>query len=104
MAQIHRGELLRNAVESTKTKKAQLARHFKISRNQLYNWFDTPDLSLDRLISAGKYMHYDFGKFVPELRGTILTDEEQENLSYKMNYFEMLEKYTLLLEEQGKYK
>lgn len=105
MGQIHRGELLKKAVEETNTKKSPLARYLKVSRQQLYVWFEWPDLNLDILIRAGKYMHYDFGKFVPELKSArILTEEEEENLAYKLKYFEVLEKYTQLLEEKTPYK
>lgn len=100
----HRGELLEKAIKETKTKKADLARKLKISRNQLYNWLQESNLQLDILISAGKIMHYDFGKYIPEIAQKTPTPEELENLNFQIKYMELAEKLILVMEERETYR
>jgi predicted transcriptional regulator len=97
---IHRGKILAKAIEETKTSKVELAKYLRVTRPTLDTYIRTQLLNLDVLLSAGKFMRYDFSREIPELSTAEQKREAEENLNFKFKYFELLEKYTHLLEEK----
>src|SRR5690606_26285933 len=76
---VHRGEILRNAVEESGVPITRIARSVNKSRRWLYNQFDKPDVGLDTLIAIGRIIHHDFSSTLPELRKTRPAEEEFTN-------------------------
>lgn len=100
---LHRGEILKKRVEESAVKLSKIASALKVSRQTIYRMFDDKDLSLDYIIKVGKVINFDFSKDIPEIANQDRKKEAEDNLTYKLKYFDLLEKYTLLLEDQGKY-
>jgi len=109
----HRGEVLKAAVDKVSFKVTQLAKRMGISRGTYYNHIEDPNLSFELLERYGKILKYDFTADFPEMQkyaleesvenyGAPSTFEEAVNQMsyYKEKYFQLLEKYTALIEKK----
>lgn len=100
----HRGEILRKRIEESDLSINKVAQRSGVARATLYKLFEEPMASLDVILEVGKIIKYDFSKDVPELASFRSVSTEEENLNYRIKYFDLLEKYTAVLEEQSDYK
>jgi predicted transcriptional regulator len=99
----HRGDLLKSAMTETKTKVAELAKYLDVTRHTVYSYLADPLTNIDVLLKCGKYMKYDIISKLPEF-AKANTKESQENLEYKMKYFELTEKMLMVMEENNALK
>ena len=99
----HRGEIFQKTVQKTGTNITKLAKHLGVTRRTVYKYFEDSKLDLDILISAGKFMKHDFSKQIPEISNPEIRKAAEENLEFKLKYFELLEKYVTLQEENAEY-
>jgi len=95
----HRGEILKKAIEASGIAVSKIGTKSKISRATIYRAFDDPFCSLDYIIRIGRVIEHDFAKEIPELSDPNRLDSE-ENLNYKIKYYQLLEDYTALLKER----
>jgi hypothetical protein len=101
----HRGEILKAAIDTSGVKKPQIIEALKISLSKLYRMFEDPFVSFDDLIAIGKIIRHDFSNDFPEIANPDKLKAAQDNLDYKLKYFELLEKHLAILEErQEKYE
>lgn len=94
----------------------QLVKKVGVSRSAYYNHIADPQLPIDTLLKYGKVLHYDFMEDFPELFTNNLADgrdsytqlshaetkeeaEKQRDI-WKEKYYELLEKYMALKEQQ----
>jgi hypothetical protein len=111
----HRGEVLKDAVRKVSFKITTLTKRMSISRGTYYNHIEDPELSFELLERYGKILKYDFTADFPEMQkyaleesietyGPPSTFEEAVNQMayYKEKYYQLLEKYTHLMEEKKK--
>lgn len=109
---VHRGEIIKNAVQESGYSVTTLARKMKKSRRWMYYIFDKPNVSIDVVIEIGKIIHYDFSKdiklYMPTSTSTQYAQESrvfdtntEEALYWKEMYYSLLEKYNTLLEQKG---
>ena len=109
---VHRGEIIKNAVQESGYSVTTLARKMKKSRRWMYYIFDKPNVSIDVVIEIGKIIHYDFSKdiklYTPTSTSTQYAHESrvfdsttEEALYWKEMYYSLLEKYNTLLEKKG---
>ena len=96
----HRGEIVKKAIDSTSVKKQAIASALNVSLSTLYRLFEDPFVTFDDIITIGKTIKHDFSKEFPELANPEKLQANEENLDYKLKYFELLEKHLHLLEEQ----
>lgn len=107
---IHRGELLRKAVDESGIPKTRIVQSLNKSRRWLYNQFADPNVAIDTLLNIGKIIHYDFTEKIPELKKilpvieTLSRDEqspytESDAQYWKDKYLRLLEDYTALLKK-----
>ena len=108
---VHRGEIIKNAVEESGYSVTTLARKMKKSRRWMYYIFDKPNVSIDVVIEIGKIIHYDFSKEIKLYTPNAATHQyanksrsfdsvSEEALYWKEMYYSLLEKYNTLLEEK----
>ena len=106
----HRGEIVEQAVRESGFSVAELARRLNKSRRHVYNIFENPQLSLDKVVQIGKIIHHDFSSDFSELKMDMQipnTSHSTDANFWRNKYFELLEKYNKLLEErlsQGTWK
>ena len=107
----HRGEVLKAAVRKVSFKITLLTKRMGISRGTYYNHIEDPNLSFELLERYGKIIKYDFTADFPEMQKYAM-EESVENYGapttfeeavsqmnyYKEKYFQLLEKYTSLIE------
>lgn len=100
----HAGSIVESIIRRQGHNISKLARHMKISRCTLYNWFEHDTLPFDILVRIGSYIDYDFSSDFPEIfrlsPHTRLEKEPVQNQfteNEKVDYWMM--KYILLLEK-----
>jgi len=109
---VHRGEIIKNAVQESGYSVTTLARKMKKSRRWMYYIFDKPNVSIDVVIEIGKIIHYDFSKdiklYTPSAASAQYAsdprafDSNTEEIVYwKEMYYSLLEKYNTLLEQNN---
>ncbi len=97
----HRGEILREAVRQSGLTAKEITEKTKISHTRLYRMYKDPYVSFDELILLGKALRYNFANDFPELTsdgGSIA--EPEDNINYKVKYFELLEEHLKVLREK----
>jgi hypothetical protein len=99
----HRGEIVKKAVDESGMPKTEVCERTGIDSSKLYRIFHNPFASFDDIIKIGKAIRYNFSKHFPEIKDPDEYLKDQENLDYKFKYFDLLEKYTRVLEEKTGY-
>ncbi len=102
----HRGKILEIAIREKGFTFAAAAKHMSISRRTLYNYFEDPELSwqkiidFDQILGLGLHNKFtDLRKYIaPTPAPSIVEDAESSNY-WKNKYIDLLEKYTKLLEK-----
>lgn len=97
----HGGKIVWKAIEESGLTLTKIIKASKVPKSTFYRIKDQIQPKLDHIIKIGKAIGHDFSKDFPELTTPALTEEE--NLTWKFKYFEILEKYTVLLEQKEKY-
>lgn len=95
----HRGEIVKQKIENLGFTITHVASKLDIDRQKLYRYFENATLKLEIIMDIGKIINYDFAKDIREL--SKLKDEE--NISWKLKYMELSEKYIQVMEENAKY-
>lgn len=108
---VHRGEIIKNAVDESGYSVTSLAKKLHKSRRWMYYIFEKPNVSIDVVIEIGKIIHYDFSQDIklyspPSTRdqfaneSRVFNSATEESIYWKEMYYELLEKYNVLLEEK----
>ena len=105
---VHKGEIIKAAIEKSGVKKTLLAAEMGISRGTLYNIFTQIDVDPATILKIGRIIHYDFSVSFSKLKSDPVTEEPQEpyktvataQLKADVDYWK--EKYITLLEEYNK--
>ena len=104
---VHRGELLRKAIDESGYPISQLAKRLGKSRKWMYLQFDNPSVQIDYMIEIGKLLHVDFSKDLNTYQLNETPDKVKEpGTTYAINeteywkakYIDLLERYNKLLE------
>jgi predicted transcriptional regulator len=102
--QNHAGSTIESIIRRQGHNISKLARHMKISRCTLYNWFEQDTLPFDVLIRIGSYINYDFSSDFPEIfslnpniKIEKQTTQNQFTENEKIDYW--IKKYIVLLEK-----
>jgi hypothetical protein len=108
----HYGEILERAIRRSGNSISDVARLLNINRRSVYNWFNQQQLKPEIFYKIGHVIHYDFSVDLPDLfspedflvkpRLTVnyrgqLTEERENELSWKEKYIELLERHNALL-------
>lgn len=97
---VHRGEILKTAIERSGVSKTQVHLKLKVSRKSLYNYFERADLPLEILMDVGKIIHHSFGDEIPELRNLGQVAFDSESIEYhRTTAEEWKNKYIALMED-----
>lgn len=97
----HRGEILREAVRQSGLTAKEITEKTKISHTRLYRMYKDPYVSFDELILLGKALRYNFANDFPELSNEGISPVEiEENINYKVKYYELLEEHLKVLREK----
>jgi hypothetical protein len=110
---IHRGHILKDAVEATRFKKEEIAAKAGYTRSSYYKHIQDAELPYHILASYGKALKIDFTDELPEMPKYIIEEQDtvytqgmtigdlQKQIEYwKDKYIELLEKYNKLIEEK----
>lgn len=119
-AKIDRGQLLRDSVETSGISVTKLVKKIGISRSTYYNHISDPELPLDLLLKYGNALHINFNDFLGDLlvestkesQGLYFENTDPNNFEeaiaqvkfWRNKYFELSEKYQLVLEFHLKHK
>jgi predicted transcriptional regulator len=57
---MHRGEILKKAIQRSPYSITTIAKRLGKVRETLYNWFENPDLDIERMLEIGQIIGYDF--------------------------------------------
>ena len=108
---LHRGEILKKAIDDSGYPISQLSKRLGKSRKWFYLQFENPAVQIDYLLQIGRIIHFDFTTDLKELRPYLqgdsapmvaidpVTTYNQPDADYwKTKYVELLERYTNLLE------
>jgi len=104
---LHKGQIVKNRVDKSKYSLTKLAKNLGISRNTLYNRFNSPDLSHRFILEVGNVIHYDFTIDFPEIQQNADRDSEKENVFTKQEdkaarLWRLEDKHNVLLERYSK--
>lgn len=107
--QVHWGDLFKNKVIEIDPKRKHLAKAMNMTPENLYKLYGKKKIPIDYMLSAGKYLDYDFSHDIPELpswRALEKSTEKNEQKScrqeleaLRVKYIGLLEKHNLLLEQ-----
>lgn len=110
---LNRGQVLAGAVEASRLNKEKVAVKAGYSRSGYYKHIANPDLDFHILTAYGQALGYDFTEQFPEMpRYMVYDPEENYNVpvttedavrqrdAWKDKYYELLEKYNSMVEEQ----
>lgn len=110
---LNRGQVLSTAVEASRINKEKVAVKAGYSRSSYYKHISNPDLDFHILAAYGKAIGYDFSDQFPEMPRYMVYDPEENYQSpqtiaeaivqrdaWKDKYYELLEKYNILMEEK----
>lgn len=87
---------INTAVRESGFSVAELARRLNKSRRHVYNIFENPQLSLDKVVQIGKIIHHDFSSDFSELKMDMQVPNTSHSTDadyWRNKYFELLEKY-----------
>lgn len=99
----HRGEILEKAIRNSKVSITKVAQEYKCSQRNMYNLFETVNLSNEVMVAFGKIIGYDFSRELPELLEYSYVKEPEgiyetaKNITDK--YYQLMEKHIKLIEE-----
>ncbi len=107
----HKGEIIEKAVRESGHSITKLAQKMGKSRRWVYQIFDSAVVPIDYIMEIGKIIHYDFSQdiklYSPPGRNNQFANESrvfesatEESIYWKEMYYELLEKYNVLLEEK----
>lgn len=105
---MHRGKLIKKAVEESGRSITTLVQRAGWSRTTYYNHIANKDLPLDIIAQYGKALGIDFSIEIPEIKDIknfvqnppINLEEASLQINYwKDKYYEVLEKYNALIEK-----
>ena len=102
----HRGKVLEEMIRSKGYSISQVAKRLDISRRTLYNYFEDPELSWQKLSHIELILHLDLGSRLTEMRNYYTPDiptqvhEDVDTEYWRAKYIALLEKYTSLLEDK----
>lgn len=108
---VHRGEILRKAIDKSDFNVSEVCKMSGIPRQTLYGAFLQKNPSLEYFIKVGKAIGHDFSNEIPELVSgfTSMVSENSteyvkgdENIAWMHKYYELLEKYVALVEKVNK--
>lgn len=105
---VHRGEIVRKALEDEGRGATWLARKMGVDRTTVYLWWKNKDLDLDTVIEIGRALKYDFSYLIPELSSYVSEPDVQygprdlkgcieERDRWHRKYTDLLEKHNKLL-------
>jgi AcrR family transcriptional regulator len=104
----HRGKILESAIRSMGIKISHVASRMKISRRTIYNYFEDEKLSDDKMERFDLTFNLNLGNYYTKTRNYNNDRPSQEvnetdaaNV-WKSKYFDLLERYTRLLEDNTK--
>ena len=101
----HRGEIIKKAIEDSGLSVVKVASLSGVPRATIYTIFDQDNPKLDHVIKIGKALRHDFSESFPELSKNTTLQQDDENLTWRLKYYELMEKHMALLEEmQSHYK
>lgn len=103
----HRGKILEEAIREKGYTFTSAAKRAKISRRTLYNYFEDPDLSMQKIAQIDEVLVLGLDKKFTNLSNYdyLLADSTQSSTDessptyWRKKYIELLEKYTKLLEK-----
>lgn len=87
----HKGEIVRSVVDRMRIPIQRIADFTKISRRQMYNIFDNPNLSDETILKIGKAINHDFSEEFPSLKGLYVVYPEYKTPA--MTFEEKKEEY-----------
>lgn len=110
---LNRGQILSTAVEATRINKEKVAVKAGYSRSSYYKHISNPNLDYHIMTAYGKAIQYDFTEQFPDMPRYMVYDPEEnyhapksveealkQRDAWKDKYYELLEKYNLLMEEK----
>jgi len=96
----HAGQVLESIIRKKGHNISELARHMKISRCTIYNWFELELISYDILVKIGSYINYDFSSDFPDVfSGNNNVKFEPNKFTEPENVDYWIKKYIILLEK-----
>ncbi len=104
---VHKGEIIKEAIEKSGTKKTRIADEMGISRGTLYNIFNQMEVDDDIILKIGAIIHHDFSENFPKMRTHKVEETPEEYLVTNINELRKevdywRGKYIALLEEHNK--
>lgn len=107
---IHRGQLLEDAVKASGLKKEKVAIKAGYQRTSYYKHIKEPDLAYHILTAYGRAIRYDFTEVLPEMPKYMIQEpedtyeltpeESRKQIDYWRNkYIDLMERYTQLVIE-----
>jgi hypothetical protein len=102
----HHGQILEYGIRKAGYNLSELAKHLRVNRRTLYNWFQSPRIRTDIIYRIGKIIRHDFSVDFPELLSYSDTDNQHSpkiqdiilnDDLWKDKYISLLEKYNDLL-------
>jgi len=108
MLEKNRGEIVEQKVRQSPMSQVAIYTALNISQNTLTKWFQTKDLSYDKILQIGDLILYDFPIDFPELKNkyydyklqTIVTREPIEE--YQNKYIELKKEMLAMFGERDK--
>jgi lambda repressor-like predicted transcriptional regulator len=104
---VHRGKILEKAIREKGYTFAAAAKRMNLSRRTLYNYFEEPDLSWQKLIDFDQQLHLNLAEHFTQMSKfsspSNTNNQVEEGLApdfWRNKYIELLEKYTSLLERK----
>lgn len=104
----HKGQTVERIVRQSGRSLTWIAGQLKISRNTLYNRFNSPNLSFDFINKVGEIIRYDFAIEFPEMKKEVGDAGEQKSqygakkdfdyAKYMKEYFTLANQHRKLLE------
>jgi predicted transcriptional regulator len=106
---IHRGEIVKKAIENSGISITQIAKRMKKSRQWVYDQFENPTVPIETVFLIGSIIQYDFSEEVRSLnllheKKTIYTKSSNNStleteINWKEKYYHLLEEHALLLKK-----
>ena len=111
---IHRGELLKAAVDNSPIRITQLTKRMGISRGTYYNHIEDAELPFELLERYGRFLHHDFTQDLPAMRKYAFEEDEapynapanlkeavEQRDLWREKYYRLLEQFNKLLLERN---
>jgi hypothetical protein len=95
--QVHRGQIVKNAVSHSGIKIAELGRKLSKSRRFFYVMFENELMPTHYIKQIGEVISYDFSKDIPELKEVHRLNNTDDN--WKDKYLNLLEEHQQLLKK-----